>query len=99
MVCSVRCIVNRPLWMSVVAEAAADVDRLRGDRVGRGAGQVADQRGDLVWLGVAAEPDLVLEARQHVVRGDAPVVRITLADPLGQRRFYIPGADGVHRDA
>ncbi len=52
---------------SVVAETAADVERLRGDR-GSGAGdEIADQARDLFGGRVTAERDLRVEPVEHLV--------------------------------
>src|SRR5688572_1790195 len=85
--------------MSVVAQPAADVERLRGDR-GRGVrGQVRHETGDLFRRAVPTQRDLGVELLEDLFLGDTPVVRVTLADAAGHGRLDVAGAHRVDGDA
>src|SRR6266851_588334 len=81
----------------VIAETAADVDGLRRHWCGQVGDDVADERGDLVRLGVPAQRDLGIETGEHLVRRSPPDFCVIVADALRHWCLRVSGTDRVDR--
>ena len=80
---------------SVFAQAAADVNRLRCNRSGRGRSQILDEPSHLVRGSVSAQWDACIERVQDLLRCRPALLREEFPNVLGKRRLHEARTDGI----